>query len=61
MTSSHEMSHVSCLNSKAYTKVGHDPWQKVRNLLFDVYSLSKSPKMTPNSLRNVLKSFSKRN
>jgi hypothetical protein len=53
MTSSHEMSHVSCLNSKAYTKVGHDPWQKVRNLLFDVYSLSKSPKMTPNSLRNV--------
>jgi hypothetical protein len=38
------MSHASCLNLKAYTKVGHVPWQKAHNLFGVIRFLSESPK-----------------
>jgi len=53
------MSHANCLNSETYSKVGHDPWQRARNLLVDVHFLSKSPKETPIFSRNASKLFRK--
>jgi hypothetical protein len=56
-TSSHEMSHVNFLNSNAYTYASREPWQKDCNLLVDVRSLSKSPKIIVNFLKNASKLF----
>jgi hypothetical protein len=57
VASSHEMSHVSYLNSKVYTKAGHDPWQRTCNLLVVICSSSELPKKTPNFSRNASKLF----
>jgi len=57
ITSSHELSHASYLNSKVYTKVGCDPWWRACNLFIVVHSLSKLPKKTPKFSRNASKSF----
>ncbi len=54
---SHEMSHASCQNLKAYTEVGHVPWQKVCNLFVVICSLFESSKEAPNSSRNASKLF----
>jgi hypothetical protein len=51
------MSHVNYLNINAYIDAGHDPWQKDHNLLVNVHSLFKSPKIIVNSLKNVSKLF----
>jgi hypothetical protein len=57
VTSSHEMSHVNFLNLNAYTYARREPWRKDRNLLVDVRSLSKSPKVIVNFLKNASKLF----
>jgi hypothetical protein len=57
--SSHEMSSVSHLNLEMYAEVGHDLWWRAYNLFVNVRSLYESPKKTPNSSRNVSKSFKK--
>jgi hypothetical protein len=56
-TSSHELLNVSCLNLEAYIKVGHDPWQRVRNLLVVVHFLFESLKETPKFSKNVSNLF----
>jgi len=56
-TLSHEMSHVNCLNLKAYTNACRDPWWKDHNLLIDVHFLFEFPKVTMNFLRNASKLF----
>jgi hypothetical protein len=57
VTLSHEMSHANYLNSNAYTYASRDPWQKDCNLLVYVRSLSKSPKVIVNFLKNASKLF----
>jgi hypothetical protein len=57
VTSSHEMSHVDCLNVNVYIDAGRDPWRKDHNLLLNVRSLSKSPKFIVNFSRNVSNLF----
>jgi hypothetical protein len=47
------------LNSNAYIVTERDPWQKDYILMLNVHSLSKSPKVALNSLRNILQSLSK--
>jgi hypothetical protein len=59
VASSHEISHANYLNSNAYIDVGHDPRQKDHNLLVNVRSLSESPKVVVNSLKNASKLWHK--
>jgi hypothetical protein len=56
-TSSHEMSHASCLNLKMYIEAMHVPWQRARNLFVDVHCLFESSKETPNFSKNASKLF----
>jgi hypothetical protein len=60
-TSSHEMSYGNCLNSNAYIATWRGPWQNDCNLLGDVHSLCKSPKVALNSSTNVSKLFNNGN
>jgi hypothetical protein len=53
VTSSHEMSQANYLKSDAYITTKHDPWQRDRNLVVDMCSLSKFPNMAQNSSKNV--------
>jgi hypothetical protein len=57
LTSSHEMTHASYINSKVYTKARRDPWRIICNLLVAACSLFKLLKKTPNSSRNASKLF----
>jgi hypothetical protein len=51
------MSHVSCLNSKVYTKVGHVTWKRACNLFVVTRSMFESSKETPKFSRNASKLF----
>jgi hypothetical protein len=54
---SHEMLHLSCLNSEMYTEAGCVPWQRVQNSFVDVCYLSGLPKETPKFFLNASKLF----
>ncbi len=52
-----EMSHVSCSNSKAYTKVRRVPWQRAHNLFVALCSLFELPKKNTKSFKKCFKVF----
>jgi len=57
--SPHEISQANYLTFDAYIEIECDMWQIDRILMLDVRSLSESPKVALNSLKNTSKLLSK--